>query len=490
MMRFFDTIKGRVVVVLVTFLSLSHLLGLWLYVQKSEEATTLLHDALLAEQIALITRLAERLPAAERERILDTLSSPTIRMTLILSAALGEGPREGTRAHAFAHLLGVFLNRPTHESIRLAYSPDSHLAGIENLLGRVRASAHREADHLPTTPLADIRPMGAVTVEVALSDGSWLRFAAPLLTVTPFSPLKLGAPLAAMLASVLLIAAWVLHRWTQPLTEFGAAAERLGADLQAPPLAEHGPSEVRAAARTFNLMQERIRRLVEDRTAFAAAIAHDLGTPITRLHLRAHEIEDEGMRHRVLADLDQMQRMITATLGFARSDFSCEGSETFDLASLVQSVCDNLVDLGHDVSFSGPAHLPILSKPLALRRATSNIVENAVKYGGRARVELGRSGDSVEVRIEDDGPGIPDHLKEEAFKAFRRIGTECSSLQGSGLGLTVARGITRALGGDVLLANTSHGGLRATIVVPARSADVPAASVVADAARSSEMVTG
>jgi len=195
------------------------------------------------------------------------------------------------------------------------------------------------------------------------------------------------------------------------------------------------------------------------------------------------------MRNQVLADLDQMRRMITATLGFARSDFASEVPETFDLASLVQSVCDDLVDLGHDVSVSGPAHLPIYSKPLGLRRVLSNVIENAVKYGARARVELVEFGDRVEVCVEDRGPGIPDHLQEEAFKPFRRIGTQCSNIEGSGLGLTVARGITRALGGDVLLTNSNRGGLCATIVVPKRTLNVPTASVVADEARSGQMAT-
>jgi signal transduction histidine kinase len=322
-------------------------------------------------------------------------------------------------------------------------------------------------DHLPVGLLADIKPIGAVAAEVALSDGAWLRFDTPLLTVAPFSLPKLGVPLATMLGSVLLVAAWVVHRSTQPISRFAAATERLGIDINAPPLDESGPLEVSTAAHTFNLMQERIRRLVEDRTAFAAAIAHDLGTPITRLHLRAHEIEEEGLRTMVLSDLEQMRRMITATLGFARSDFANEPPETFDLMSLVQSVGDDLADLGHDVSVGGPAHLHVHSKPLALRRVLSNLIENAVKYGARARVDFSESEQSVEIHIEDDGPGIPDDLHEEAFRPFRRLGTNMN-VEGSGLGLSVARGIMRALGGDVRLANSKGGGLRATIVLPRR----------------------
>jgi len=464
----FDTIKGRVVAVLVLFLSASHLLGLWLYAQRSGEAATLLHDALLAEQIALVVRLAERLPITERPAVLQALSGPTVGITLTPpKRQRRQQLAEGTRAHTFEHLLGVFLDRPSQESIRLTYSPGSQLEGLDALLARVRTSAHGEKDRLSMRSFSEIRALGDVSSEIALSDGSWIRFVAPLLTVSPFSPLKLGIPLAAMLLSVLLIAAWVLHRWTQPLTQFAAAAEQFGTDIHSPALSETGPSEVRTAARTVNLMQQRIRRLVEDRTAFAAAIAHDLGTPITRLHLRAHEIEEEATRLRILADLEQMRRMITATLEFARLEFAAEPTETLDLASLVQSVCDDYFDAGQQIDVQDLESVTIASKPIALRRALGNLLENAFKYGARARVALAATPRHVRVTIRDDGPGIPEDMVEEAFRPFRRLTpTNGDAPTGTGLGLSIARSIVRGLGGEIALTNHNCGGLQVSIILP------------------------
>lgn len=463
----FDTIKGRVVAVLVLFLSASHVLGLWLYAQKSEEAATLLHDALLAEQMALIIRLAERLPAAERPAMLEALSGPTARITLPPSDAARQPLPEGSRAHAFEHLLGVFLDRATRESTRLAYAPGGNIEGLDSLLAKVSSSVHGERDHLPSQPLADIRAVGIVNADIALADGSWVRFAAPLLSVSPFSPLKLGIPLAAMLLSVLLIAGWVLHRWTQPLTQFAAAAEQFGTNIHSPALSETGPSEVRTAARTVNLMQERIRRLVEDRTAFAAAIAHDLGTPITRLHLRAHEIEEEGTRSRMLADLEQMRHMIAATLEFARLEFAAEPTETLDLSSLVQSVCDDYFDAGQYVTVQALPPITIASKPIALRRALGNLLENAFKYGTRARVAMAATAQHVRIAIQDDGPGIPRDLMEEAFRPFRRLTpADGEATAGTGLGLSIARSIVRGLGGEIELTNHANGGLQVMVLLP------------------------
>lgn len=463
-----DTIKGRVIVVLVLFLSASHVLGLWLYAKKSEEAATLLHDALLAEQIALIVKLAERLPSNERSAMLEALSSPAVRISLTSTDTVRWPLPEGTRAHAFEHLLAVFLDQKTQEGIRLAYSPGDNIEGLELLLMKVRSSQHAEWDHLPLRPLTEIHAIGAVSGEVALADGSWVRFSAPLLKVSPFSLLKLGIPLTIMILSILLIAVWVLHRLTQPLERFVAAAEQLGTNIYSPALPDNGPSEVRTAARTLNLMQERIQRLVDDRTAFAAAIAHDLGTPITRLHLRAHEIEEAAIRSRLLTDLDQMRRMITATLEFARLEFAAEPTQKIDLTSLVQTLCDDYADLGEDVAVEELEATTILAKPTSLRRALANLIDNAVKYGLRARLSLIITDSAACITILDDGTGIPPDMLNEAFKPFRRINQNSanSHADGTGLGLSIARSIITAMGGEITLSNAGQGGLVATVTLP------------------------
>ena len=467
MTQVLDSVKGRIIVILVVFLSLSHLAGLWLYAGRSEAATTLLHDAVLAERVALISKLVERTPAADRPALLALVSGPFVRFSQPNEAALGETLPEGTRPHLFEHLLSVFLGRPLHQGMRMAYTARDDSDGLTVLLAAINGPEQAEINHIPAKPLAEINPIGAVTTEIKLGDGSWLEATSPLLSVKPFSLWKVGVPLAAMLASVLAIATWVLNRWTQPLTIFASAAERLGTDINAPPLDVEGPLEVRAAARTFNVMQDRIRSLVQDRTAFAAAIAHDLGTPITRLHLRAEEIPDEETRQPILADLHQMRRMITATLGFARLDFSAEVTEAIDLMSLVQRVSDDLIDLGADVSISGPQHLPVNTKPVALGRVLSNVAENAVKYGERASITVAARGSSIEISVDDVGPGIPEPMQAEAFEPFRRLAsTNGENVEGTGLGLTVARSLIRGLGGEISLRNRATGGLRVTICLP------------------------
>jgi signal transduction histidine kinase len=466
MTQILDTIKGRVIIVLLVFLSLSHLIGLWLYAQRSEMTAGLLHDALLADCIASISMLAERTPVGERMSVLQVVSSPLVQFSMSPGPTSSQTLPEGTRLHFFEHMLSAFLGRPLPQGIHVAYSEQSS-EGIKGLLATMNSSSHAQIDHIPEKPLAEIYPLGTVTTKVQLADGSWLAAVSPLLGVSPFSVWKVGAALGAMLTSVLLVAGWVLQRWTQPLTYFAEAAERLGTDIQASPLSEQGPSEVRTAAKAFNRMQTRIRRLVEDRIALAAAIAHDLGTPITRLRLRVEEIGEEEARRAMLQDLEQMQRMIAATLGFARLDFTAEPAEMLDLISLVQRVADDASDAGGEVNFSGPKHFPIRAKPIALQRALTNIVENAVKYGKRARIYVAEQPGAIEITVEDDGPGIPEPLHAEIFEPFRRLPQATDNVtDGTGLGLTVARSLIRGLGGDITLANRHAGGLRVTISLP------------------------
>lgn len=467
MIQFLDTIKGRFVVTLVAFVTFAHLVGLWLYVKRSEAAIEFLHDALAAERIALIARMMELTPAGDRERILKAISGRLAQTEPALSVASQSEAVTQTRAHLMNHLLGAFLGRPTHEGIVLTYSTGKETPGLDATLSGVNAIAHLDAHHRDETPQAEIKRTGVVHANVTLTDGSRLRLAAPLLTATSFSFFNLGGALAAMVGSAIIIATWTIRRWTQPLTLFAGAAERLGKDIHAPPLPEQGLYEVRTAAHAFNQMQERVRRLVEERTALAAAIAHDLGTPITRMRLRVEEMQEQSIKNQILTDLDQMRRMIVDTLAFARQSFDAERSEQFDLASLMQSICDEQTDIGRAVTLRGPEHLVVVSEPTSLRRAITNLIDNAVKYGDRATVTFGARGNDIEVRIEDAGPGIPDHFQDLVFRPFGRLPeTKARRISGTGLGLTVARSIIERLGGTISLANSSKGGLRVSITLP------------------------
>lgn len=462
-----NSLKSRVLVVLVVWLALSHIGSLWLYARNHEEAATLLQDALIADRIAFVVKLLDLTPRDARDELISHLNSPLIQVRRAAATNEPTPVVEGTRPHLFEHLVGLFLDRPDHDGIRTAHR---FIAGNEarpTLLTTLSATLNPEPHHLPAGTLEEIRTIGGITTDIQLANGTQIVFTTPLLTVSPFSPLKLWAPLGAMLLSVLVSGAWMLSRATRPLIRLASAADRLGTDIRSAPLPERGAYEVRSAARAFNVMQDRIQRLIEDRTAFTAALAHDIGTPITRLVLRLDDMGESDLKNKISSDINQMRRMVRATLDFARMDFEAEPPERFDLVALLQSIADHMTDSGGQVTFTGSAHLAVTSRPIVLRRAVVNIAENAVKYGNAARISFAASGTLIKIVVDDDGPGIPIALQEEAFRPFRRLSDEASpSVEGTGLGLVVARSVARSLGGDVTLANRETGGLRVTLALP------------------------
>ncbi len=307
-----------------------------------------------------------------------------------------------------------------------------------------------------------------------LADGTWLDVRTVLPPLRPWdSPSFLWA-FGLMTLAAAALSLWAVRRLTAPVRTLAEAAEALGRDVNAPALPETGPSEVAAAAAAFNTMAVRIRRFVQDRTELLTAIGHDLRTPITRLKLRAEFVEDDEQRRKILADLEELESMVAATLVFGRDARTGEPVVPLDLAELLRTVLDEVADarpeMAETLDYEGPAHLILRGRPLGLKRAFANLASNAVMYGGAARLRLlppGADG-MVAVEIEDDGPGIPPEHLDLVFEPFHR-GEPSRNREtgGVGLGLPIARNILRAHGGDVTLANRPGGGVKATVRLPA-----------------------
>lgn len=308
-----------------------------------------------------------------------------------------------------------------------------------------------------------------VLAAIPLAGAGWLNAAVPLAVDEAFWTLPNLQPF--FLAGVLLAAVAVFAAWraVRPLERFARAAERLGRDMDAPPMDDGGPAEVRRAATAFNRMQQRIRAFVTDRTRMLAAVTHDLRTPITRLRLRAELMDDADARAKMIADLDEMEAMINATLSFARDETAVEPVQALDLAALLQAVCDDAADAGGEAVYDGPSHRVVEGRPLALKRAFANLVGNAVTYGARARVALIDTPDGPCVTVDDDGPGVAEAERDAVFRPFYRAEKSRSrDTGGVGLGLSVVRAVVTAHGGEVTLGNRDEGGLRATVRLPGR----------------------
>ncbi len=301
---------------------------------------------------------------------------------------------------------------------------------------------------------------------ISLNDGSWLVFTGDRSLLENMA-LRFGLRLVVVLIAIVAASIWVARLFSAPLAYFIDAAERFGIDPHAMPIPARGPREIQRAIRSFNGMQQRIQRFVADRTQMIAAISHDLRTPITRLRLRSEFVEDEDEQKKMLEDLDQMEGMVAETLDFVRDDRTQEMRVDFDLPVLLQSIVDDLADAGQPASFAGPDHGKFTGRPMALRRALNNLLENAIKYGERADLSVERREHGWNIRIADIGLGIPAAFREIVFTPFFRIESSRNrETGGTGLGLSIARSIVRAHGGDIGFRDPSSGGFEVEVWLP------------------------
>ena len=265
----------------------------------------------------------------------------------------------------------------------------------------------------------------------------------------------------------LMLAAWIGARWlSQPIQRLALAAREIGLDVHRPPLAEQGPEECRAATRVFNQMQAQICRQLSERDRFVAAVSHDLRTPLTRLALRVESLDDATQRRHFAQDIAEMNHMIAATLDYLCGAAGAEPFVRLDVASLLDSLADDQQACGHDVRLTGEA-APLAAQASSLRRCVGNLVENAVRYGGMARITLTDHTDHIRIEVSDNGPGIPEAELEQVLNPFYRVeGSRNRNSGGVGLGLSIAHDIARAHHGELRLRNGDSAGLVATLTLP------------------------
>lgn len=264
------------------------------------------------------------------------------------------------------------------------------------------------------------------------------------------------------------MAAWIAARWlSRPINQMARAASELGESLERAPLDDtRGPSEIRQASMVFNQMQARLKQQIAERNRFLAAVSHDLRTPITRLKLRAEKIDAQDLQKDIQGDINEMTAMIDATLDYLRGEGRPEEPCFLDVSALVHSLAENAGERGEVVTVSGIAQ-PIMAQAMALQRCLNNLIENALRYGNRADIELDDTGDKLIISIRDAGTGIPEEQLEAVFAPFYRLDASRSRYTGGvGLGLSIARDLAQKQGGSLTLRNASEGGLIATLALP------------------------
>jgi signal transduction histidine kinase len=445
---------GRFVLVLLAGLALSQLATLYI---NQTERDRLLYRAggmRLAQQISDIVKLLDSLPGAERRRVVAVFNRPPLAVSLDQPPLALPADEEDADFQ-----LSVFAS-----VLRYALGEDAKISvDAKMVVGRThRPHEHGERGFGPRR--GGFGPP-AFTVQVPLHDGTLVTFDSSVLPPVATTTVRLALTLAVLLATVIVISLIAVRWVTGPLTVLADAAEKLGENINRPPIPEAGPAEVQRAARSFNSMQQRLSRSMAERSRVLTAMSHDLKTPITRMRLRTDMLEDEAVREKFDRDLAEMEQMVTQTLEFMRDATDTEPVQRVDLVALLESLQGDYEDMGNEVRISGRVSRPLAARPVALRRCLTNLVDNAIRYGARATIDVAEEADRVTLRVLDEGPGIPEAELERAFEPFFR-GDASRSTGGFGLGLGIARNIARAHGGDLALKNEPEGGLAAVLTLP------------------------
>ena len=413
------SLAGRITLLLIGGLTLLHV------------GSMVVHERALhgAESGARIERLADRLVAAA-----------------VAVATTPEAERDAA-AHALS-LPGLDIHWD-----RVAPVPEgSALPELAAAAARLGPGA-RLAWDLKAQP--GHRVMGALP----LGSGGWLVFSAAWLGSTG-GAIDAGGlvSMAAMALGIALASALVVRWITRPLRRLAEAADGIGRNTATQPLPNNGPSEVRHAAIAFNAMQDRIRRLVEDRTEALAAMSHDLRTPLSRLKLRAGFLAEGEDRTRMEADIAEMETMVSRTLDYLREGRDAEPSHPTDLAAILQTLASDATDAGGDVTYEGPPRVILPLRRLAAKRALSNLVENALLHGAPpVRLRVRQDGKWVTVEVEDGGSGIAREDHARALAPFGQV-DPARSRGGTGLGLAIAARFAEASNGSIELAEPESGG--------------------------------
>jgi signal transduction histidine kinase len=466
-----DSLSGRLITAMLIVVCVTVAVLALLIMRERREVTFWGNDS--SGVIGLMAQTSENLAslsASERKARLDQLRREPLLATEDDGRPFRRPPRwdDSAAARAYEKRLQRELGDDYAIDVRPARHSDRNVVRI----GAGRYPGPAGHFQPPSGALAEEpRPHGPglrheLDVSVRLPGGDSVVYRVPAPRSGPPLPPEIFVELA-VLTLVLAAALFVMARTiTRPLSALAGAAEAMGRGETPAPLPETGARELREATHAFNTMHERLQRYLNSRTRLLAAMSHDLRTPLTRLRLRSERLTDPELRERFNADVDEMNGMLKAALDLFRGMNGDEPVTSVDIMQFLSALREEFSELGASVAVEGSAAGPIEVRPNALKRCLTNLISNAVKFGGRAEVHV-KDGAELTIRVLDEGPGIPEASLDRVFEPFFRLESSRNpETGGTGLGLSIARDIAQAHGGSLELHNRKPRGLEAVLRLP------------------------
>ena len=458
-----DSLFKRLLLGLLATFGLAHLGIALLIIHERREISVWTAEAWnAADNIATASRQLARLDAEQRQERIEEYRT---QRRMLEHSRPAPAPRDRAELQRIRSAFAEKVRAQLGPGYEVTITPArGRFRDVIPVVSTRRPDA-RPADELPPRP--QLRsPDSWLDVTVKVPEGNVLVFRTLAPQPGPPLPKRIFFNLGLLTLVLGIILFFMTRSVTRPLSDLARAADAIGRGESHPPLAEVGARELRDATRAFNTMQERLHRYLDSRTRVLAAMSHDLRTPLTRLRLRAESLEDSEAQARFIADLDEMNRMVTGALNMFKGLNDEEPTTRVIVDELFEALQIEFAEVGERFAIEGHSNEPMIAKSQQLKRCFSNLLHNALKYGSNALVRIS-DGDELVICIQDEGPGIPAEELERVFEPFYRVESSRNrDTGGTGLGLSIARDIVQAHGGSISLQNRPEGGLEAIVRFP------------------------
>ena len=446
------SLASQMILVVLSGVALALAVSLWMLGDAHVNAVNRINQGMLIRQAAILAEVLEASPPSLHRSILKTSRRENAYFQLSDQSLVPSGDFSDEEGMLMRRI-DQFLGDGSLRQVRVNLASERPERMLET-----RRSQHWEKHKKGHDRRRTRLNLLFLNISIQLRDGQWLNMQSATPKVTPLlarrSIFLLGMSTFCVLAGII----FMVRRITKPMRKLSFASHCLGLGEKIEPLQEEGPEDIREMIRAFNLMNERLQRFVADRTRMLAALSHDLRTPITTMRLRVELMESGPDTDQLLSTLDEMQQMSEATLAFMRQASDSEPTRPVDLNALLDSLCEDLQDIGMDVNYHESSEVIAHCRIVSLKRAIRNLIENAVKYGSSAQVSLEAGNGEIEIRIQDEGEGIPDTMMERMFEPFVRMEESRNRETGGiGLGMSIARNIIHSHGGEIKLENNDRG---------------------------------
>jgi signal transduction histidine kinase len=418
----------------------------------------------LAERISGVARAVSSQPTDKRRELIGGFQSAFLAVTVDDAPAVANIIADDDEMAELEDILTAKLATNGVTDLRIAEYDTNRLSQGQGLVLHgesgdegIEADLAREAQNFGTS--------GYFTASMKMSDSDWINFIirkSPRTTPLTTDNLYIYALVAAV---PLIVCFWAVRQLVWPYRRLERAVRQLGEDLHAPPIVERGDYEVRSVIRAINAMQGRLKDYIAEREHLAAALAHDLRTPLTRMKIRLELIKSEPVQP-LSSDIREIEHIVNSVLEFSRAESATAPRDKVDLASLVHDICDNYPEAAFATQLAGRRAV-VRANTTFLNRAVTNLVENAIRHAATARVSIAAADGWATITVDDDGKGIPPQELENVVKPFYRVeSSRNKDTGGTGLGLAITDSVARSHGGRLELANRPEGGLRARITLP------------------------